>query len=146
MLPHLDGPAAARPRRSAPEGIGALWRRDQWPGTAILSVDRGQDREVSERGAAPDLPRARRFGYQGDVRQRAFHLAAQRVAAGDAENRRWAGAGRDDSARIRHRVRLLAADATSPDARAERGAGVVSGRAGKRDDGVRGSRWSGSGG
>ena len=95
---------------SAPRGVGAVWRGDQWSRAEVLPVDRRQDRQVPRRGAAPGLSGAGRAGHDGDVRQRPLDFAAAcgpaRVPANDPRPR----AGADDSSGLRHRVRLFPSD------------------------------------
>ena len=75
---------------------------------------RGQDRPVPRREAPPGLPRARRTRHHEMYVNGLSTSLPAGSPAGVPAVRAWAGAGRDDSTRLRHRVRLLPADTTRP--------------------------------
>ena len=86
--------------------LAAVQRPDRGRGTTLLPVDRGQGGEVSPSCPASDLPRARGPGHERGVRERHVHQHADRRSGGHGGVGAGPGAGRDDPARLCHRVRL----------------------------------------
>ena len=140
-----DGDQRARPRAHPrepapqPDVLGPDSRRRP----ALLPVGRGQGRAVRRQGPPHDLPRARRVGLRGDLRQRPLDLAARRRAARDPRRDPRALAGAHDPARLRRRVRLRLSRSAAALARGARGARALSRGADQRHLGLRGGGGAG---
>src|SRR5229473_2212918 len=78
---------------------------DPQPRSALLSVDRGQDRPLRRARRTSDFSRARGPGRSDDLSQRNLDVAAGRSAAAVAGDDSRARARADDAARLRHRIR-----------------------------------------
>ena len=110
VLPHVDRRLPSGDHPAAPSRVGVVRRSDQRSRAEVLPIDRGQDRQVPGGSAPPGLPRARGPRHDRDVCQRSLDVASAGRAARVSANGARAGAGADDSAGIRDRVRLLPAD------------------------------------
>ncbi|MCK7504927.1 MAG: FAD-dependent oxidoreductase [Desulfobacterales bacterium] len=77
---------------------------------ALLPVLRGQDREVSRKGSAPDHPGARGHRHRGNLRQRPGQQPAARGADRAGALHRRPGERRNHAPGLRDRVRLRQPD------------------------------------
>ena len=139
LLSDLDRARAPGDHPAAPRGLGAVRRSHQRPRAAVLSVDRGQDRQVPGCGAPSGLPRAGGARHVRDVRERAValrlppevQLAFLRTVPG-LEQRP------DDAAGYAIEYDYFPPHAAPSNARDARSSRALPGRADQRHDRVRG--------
>ena len=107
LLDHLGWPSSEGDHSAPPEGVGAVRWGDQWTRSALLSVGRGQGREVPRRKPTSSVPGARGVGHRRALRERPVHFPACRRPARIPACRAGTRARTHDPARVRDRVRLL---------------------------------------
>ena len=101
--PDHAGDARGDPRQCA--SLADVFRPDQELRTALLPLDRGQDRPLRRSRRPSDLPGAGRARRQHGLSQRHLDLAAGRRPARDPRHHPRPGAGQDGPAGLCHRIR-----------------------------------------
>ena len=141
--PHHRGDARGHPRQRAP--LADVFRADPEPRAALLPVDRGQDRPLRRARRPSDLPGAGRARRHDGLSERHLDLAAGRRPARAARDHSGAGAGADDPAGLRHRIRPRRSARARPHAGNQAACRAFPGRPDQRHHRLRGGRRAGPG-
>ena len=144
MFSGLHFGRGARPAAHRFRPFASVQRNDQRNRSPLLSQHRRQAPDLCRQGSAPALSGARRRVDQRILSQRIFIVAALGHTVGSAAQNPGIRRFAHIPPRLRHRIRLFSAYATSPFARNETRFRLVFRRSGQRNDRIRRGRGAGT--